>query len=257
MSTSAIPAQAPHTLPRVPSQRLSARVWKALTPSAAGPPRGRGLEALRRAMESRSDSRRLRERLPELFEPLRAREAWRASLLPLYRRFVAHVAPPASAMSLEVAGFLLELCERTRPRRIVEVGTGFGSATLRRAAKAPEWEPEIWSADLDPARLARTRAFLAEESIATDRLLSWRELSGSAEAGFDLAIHDMVTDDGAPLVQILERVLPGGLVLLDGARRPAPERAARRLLAEAGAEAFSLRALTRDCFGRHALLAVR
>lgn len=259
MSSSAIPTRGPRALPGEPTprSRLSVRVWRALTPSAIGPARGRSFEALRRAMESRLDARRLRERLPELLAPLRAPDARRASLLPLYRRFVSRVAPPASAMSLEVAGFLVELCERVRPRRILEIGTGFGSVALRRTESVRDGASMIWSADDDPARLARTRAFLAQESLATEHLLSWRELRESSQCGFDLALHELVLDGDAVLEDLLDRVTPGGLVLLDGAQRSTVERRARRLLAEAGAEQFSLRALTRDCFGRHALLALR
>jgi predicted O-methyltransferase YrrM len=208
-------------------------------------------------METRLDARRLRERLPELTGPPQEHDRLRISLLPLYRRFVACVAPPSSAMSLEVAGFLLDLCEQRQPRRILEVGTGFASAVLRQMGEPPGWLPEIWSADEDSARLARVRAFLAQEALPANRLLSWQDLSETAEGGFDLVVHELVPAARSILAGLLDRVTTGGLLLLDGAHCPVLERSARHVLDAAGAEHFSLRALTRDCFGRHALLALR
>jgi predicted O-methyltransferase YrrM len=239
------------------SRRVSHHVWHALTPSAEGPERGRALETVRRILETRLHAARLRERLPELAGHRDARDRLWARLLPVYRRFVAHVAPPSSSMSLEVAGFLADLCEQRRPARILEVGTGFATAVLRRLGEPASWQPEIVSADDDPERLARTRRFLAEESLPPAGLVSWDEFCSARESGFDLVVHELGAGSGAPLAVALDCMTSGGLLLLDGAHRPAAERIARRLLAEAGAEQWSLRSLTLDCFGRHALLAQR
>ncbi len=258
MSTSTI--SSPVTGPRGPrslSKRFTKQVWHALTPSAEGPARGRTLEAVRHVMEARMDAQRLREEMPDLAAHADGRDRLWANLLPIYRRFVARVAAPAASTSIEVAGFLADLCEKRRPQRILELGTGFASAALRRLGVAPEWLPEIWSVDDDPARLARTRTFLAEESLSTEHVLSWREFRSSPESGFDLLVHELGTTPSAPLATVLDRLQAGGLLLLDGAHRPAAERTARQLLAEAGLEHWSLRTLTRDCYGRHALLARR
>ena len=236
---------------------LSRHAWRVLAPRIEGPVRGRTREAMRRVIETRLDARRLHERLPELAQHSQARERLWATLLPVYRRFVARVAPPAAATSMEVAGFLTDLCSQRRPCRVLELGTGFASAVLRRLAEPPAWTPEIWSVDDDPARLVRTRAFLAEESLSTERLLSWHEFRATRESAFELFVHELVSTPSAPLVTILDRVASGGLLLLDGAHRPAAGREARQLLTDAGAEHWSLRAVTRDCFGRYALLAQR
>jgi predicted O-methyltransferase YrrM len=239
------------------SQRITRHLWRALTPSSEGPARGRTLEAVRRMMETRMDAARLRERLPELAQHGDARERVWAQLLPLYRRFVAHVSPPSRCMSLEVAGFLAHACERFRPQRVLEVGTGFASPVLRRLGEAPEWLPEVWSVDHDPARLVRIQAFLETESLPIGRLLSWRQFCATSESDFELVLHDLVGAPGDALTDVVDRVKPGGLLLLDGAHDPAAERRARRLLTEAGAEHWSLRSLTRDCYGRFAILALR
>lgn len=257
ISTASERARAPGARRRAGRPRLSQRLLRALTPSAEGPVRGRTLEALRRALEMRLDAARLRERMPDVAEHLQRRERIWATLLPAYRRYVARVAPPAESMSLEVAGLLVDLCEWSRPRRILEIGTSFGSVALRRLTPTPPWQPEIWSADDDPARLARTRSFLAEESLSTERLLSWRELQGLQPSGYELVVHELASTPSVPLTAVLGQVAAGGVLLLDGAHRPGSDRSARQLLAEANVEHWSLRALTRDCFGRHALLALR
>lgn len=230
-------------------------MWRVLTPGVAGPPRGRAVEAVRRAMESRIDAQRLRDFLPDLANHAKSREREFPALLPTYRRFVSKVAPPAQTMSLEVAAFLSDLCERRRPRRVLELGTGFGTAVLRRRAAAGAFQ--IFSADDDVQRLGRTRAFLEREGLPTEGLLPWRDFVASHESDFELVVHELDPSAGASLAVVLDRVAAGGFVLLDGAHDPTAERTARRLLTSLGAEQWSLRALTRDCFGRHALLAQR
>lgn len=206
-------------------------------------------------MEARLDAQRLRDLLPELADHLRSRERVFPALLPAYRRFVSSVEPPSRTMSLEVAAFLCDLCDRRRPQRVLELGTGFGSAVLRRRAGAADLH--VFSADDDVQRLARTRAFLVREGLSTERLFSWQEFVASRESDFELVYHPLDAACGPSLAVALEKVAAGGFVLLDGAQDPAAERTARRLLDSLGAEQWSLRALTRDCYGRHALLAQR
>lgn len=261
MSSSTIPSPDAGAVatrgPRALSRRLSHQLWRTLTPSIEGPLRGRAVEAVRRAMESRLDWQRLRERLPDLAGPPGGRERFIAALLPAYRRFVGSVSPPATTMSLEVAAFLAELCERQRPRRVLELGSGFATAVLRRAGASPvsTVRPEIFTVDDDPVRLDRARSFLTRESLSSERLFAWSEFRQSREDGFDLVVHELDATPSVALEDVMDRVVAGGLLLLDGAHRPDAERVARRALSDAGAEQWSLRAQTRDCYGRHALLA--
>lgn len=241
--------------PRTISRRVRRRVWHAITPGREGSPRGRAVEAVRRAIEAHVDGQRIAEVLPEVVDRARHFERIVPRLLPSYRRFVSKVAPPSRTTSLEVASFLVALCAECAPRRVLELGTGFASLVLR--SGAIEREMEVWSIDPDAARLGRNRAFLVAEGVATERMRAVRGDELRLEGRFDLVVHELGPDSSGRLALAIERTASGGFVLLDGAHDPGAEGPARSILDSFGAEQWSLRALTRDCFGRHALLARR
>src|SRR5437870_128740 len=69
--------------------------------------------------------------LPQLraYKDIRAR--YERRLLPYYREYVSMISSETMCISLELASFLLAICDFCRPRRVVDLGSGFSSVVLR------------------------------------------------------------------------------------------------------------------------------
>jgi predicted O-methyltransferase YrrM len=189
-----------------------------------------------------------------------AREAsLRAVLDPLYRRYLEGGTSEARSISLETAVFFGFLCEAVGARRILDLGSGFGSVVSARYAAA---HPSVisHSVELSPERLARLRRDLQRLGLPTGELLTWPEFVGRREAGYDLVLHDL---DGMlmraqTLPGALDAVLPTGLLLLDDSHKQPYAAAVRSQLDRYCADVVpQAEELTRDRFGRCALLLAR
>jgi predicted O-methyltransferase YrrM len=133
-----------------------------------------------------------------------------------YRRYVTTVSSPAYAISLPLASFLMRLADERRPGRLLDLGSGFSSYVFRRYAAAAGPGVEVYSVDDDASWLAKTRAYLTREGVATENLIEWERLADRG-TGFDLVLHDLgtVASRFETVPRALELVTPGGLLVLD------------------------------------------
>ncbi|MFP4058142.1 MAG: hypothetical protein ACLF0G_14840 [Candidatus Brocadiia bacterium] len=192
-------------------------------------------------------------RYRELAPP--AREALEAA----YARYVAGVSPAWMAVSLELAVFLLVLARALRPGRVVDLGSGFSSLVFRRYRQEAGPAPEVWSVDDSPGWLERTGEFLAAEGLPADGLATWETFAADPPGGLDLVLHDLgsLACRRRTLPQALDLLGPDGVLVLDDANYASVRRRAVRVLRARGLRVHRLGALTRDRYGRYALLAAR
>jgi|SRR5581483_5681076 len=190
------------------------------------------------------DLARLRERFPFLGSYAVASAPVAQRLAPAYADYIARVSPDPIAIGLPLATFLGVLCEQLRPRRILDLGSGFSSYAFR-ASSAPT--AEIWSIDQSRAWLDRTLDFLRQHGAGTPHLATWEDMIATAPAPFDLVLQDFATLDVRR--QMLDRVVdlcrPGSLLVIDDMHVPGYRRATLRALDRRGLDYFSLRLLTR------------
>ncbi len=197
------------------------------------------------------DGARLRRRFPFLasgaYAALSAPVAQR--LAPAYADYTARVSPDPIALALPLAVFLGVLCEQLRPRRILDLGSGFSSYVFRAPATAQPADaaPLVWSVDQSRAWLDKTRAFLAQHQADRPHLGTWDELTATTPAPFDLVLQDFATLDTRR--RMLDRVVdlcrPGGLIVIDDMHVPGYRHATLRALDRRGLGYFSLRLFTR------------
>jgi len=186
----------------------------------------------------------------EVANPIR-KEVW-----PYYREYVSSVSPDWMAVSLELAVFLTALCRLLKPRRLVDLGTGFSSFLFRRYQQEANPSPEVWSVDDSPAWLGMTRQFLDRQHLPTDNLTMWEEFTRQNPGGFDLVLHDLgsLRVRTETLHQALGLAAPGGVVVLDDVHFGRYLRPALRLLQERKMDYHLLGAPTRDRYGRYSML---
>jgi predicted O-methyltransferase YrrM len=177
--------------------------------------------------------------------------AERAALAAEHARYCKDISSEKMAADLGFSTFLQLWCLAHKPKRVVDLGSGFTSYVLRRYAKAAGG-CEVWSVDDDAAWLGRTRDYLVEMKQDTARLMVWGEFIKAAPHDFDLVVHDAGSmqfraDNLGPALDLARS---GGLVLLDDVHRFEYRATALELLASRGYKFLSVRAL-RDGYGRY------
>jgi predicted O-methyltransferase YrrM len=126
----------------------------------------------------------------------------------------------------------------TRARRLLELGTSNGYATIWLADAAAANDGEVVSVDLDPGRLDEARANLAAAGLEATVELRQEDaaaaLGGSADAAWDLVFLDAERPEYPGYWADLVRVLrPGGLLAVDNVISHADEVADLRTLVTA------------------------
>lgn len=171
-----------------------------------------------------------------------------------YQRYVTGVSHPAHAISLQLAFYLWDLVDSTRPSRVADLGSGFSSYVLRLYAKNHAPEMEVWSVDDDAGWLEKTRVFLDSEDVSTDNLVLWEDFG---EHSFDCVLHDLGTMDTreATLSSAIGLVRPGGALVLDDLQMPSYRQFVEQSLERRGIAYESARDQTYDLIGRYSWIA--
>ena len=184
------------------------------------------------------------ELVPETLSPCRA------ELAAAYRSYVGEVSTPEYAVSLDLAAFLLALCRSRRPRRLLDLGSGFSSYVFRRHQASARPRPEVWSADDDPGWLAATRRHLERRGVGTVRFVAVEELPRGSADRFDLVLHDLNSIESRERVRALPLALgllaPGGVLVVDDLDGYPYRRRVRTAVRTAGLRLVSLRSAILD-----------
>lgn len=218
----------------------------------------RQLFNFREARQAPDDWRRLVRAFPELEDYATLAERARTSLESNYHRYLTEVSIPSMAISIELATFLLVACRLFRPRKILDLGSGFSSAVFLHYAATSTTEVDLWSIDDSEEWLARTDLFARKVGLVPMRLLPWQDFLRRREERFDLVLHDLgsMKTRLATLPDVLGRVNSGGLVVLDDMHKQPYNSAARRAVKRHCMTLISLRAVTLDQISRYSMLAI-
>ncbi|HUT33195.1 MAG TPA: hypothetical protein VNE39_06940 [Planctomycetota bacterium] len=180
-----------------------------------------------------------------------------AEIRPHYELYTSRFNAAWMAVSLELSVFLMALCRLLKPRRLVDLGSGFSSVLLRLYQREAMPAPEVWSVDTSPEWLEMTRQILQWLDLPTDHLATWDDFVGQEPSGFDLVVHDLgsILTRRRTLRRVLGFTARGGVVVIDDANYGKVRRHAKRTLRKRGIEHHLVGAATRDKYGRYALLA--
>lgn len=208
------------------------------------------------SVRGRIDKRRLLKQFPPLQDfDVYAAEI-RAQLKPLYEQYTSTVSTEAMALSLETSVFLAVFYNILKPKRMLDLGSGFSSAVFRLVTKEAKPRPVIWSIDDDSGWLARTRTYLAKLGLPSDNLLSWQAFSRRKFDHFDFILYDLGRTPvrKALFSEIIPLAPPGGVIILDDVHKHDYWVHAKNILREANLTYYSLKAFTFDRFGRYCAL---
>jgi predicted O-methyltransferase YrrM len=175
-----------------------------------------------------------------------------------YKNYVATTSSEIMAMSFELAAFTLALCEITKPKKILDLGSGFSSFCFRYWIKNYSPNSEVLSVDDAPEWLDKTREFLLGNHLQGDHLITWDELVKGDYGKFDLVFYDFGTFPVRKnsLSRVLDFASKPAMVILDDMHSAEYGLHVKQTLKERGLEFFSIRRYTKDKFSRYAYLAI-
>ncbi len=208
------------------------------------------------AVRGRIDSIRLKGLIPQLQRYETVAEQIRQQLRRYYNEYISTMSTEAMAIGFETAVFLTVLCRIYRPRRILDLGSGFSSLVFRLYAMHVDSAISIWSVDDNREWLETTHQFLSSNNLSSHNLVLWQTFTATQHESFDLVLHDLgrmpfrmkTFKDAVALVK------DGGLLVLDDIHKHEYRSYAKRVLKELNLPSYSLQAFTEDRFGRYCLL---
>jgi predicted O-methyltransferase YrrM len=179
-------------------------------------------------------------------------------LRPYHIRYVSEVSTPGMAASLELAAFLLSLCQASSFKKVADLGSGFTSFVLRYYAKSVQGV-EIYSVDDDAQWLEKTRRHLADTNVSDDHLMTLPEFLDSNPQGFDCILHDLNFVEVR--VNYVTRLLPmlssNGILVLDDMHKAHYRYKVLKELHDRSWNVYGTGRFTRDSFGRYSMIALK
>lgn len=187
-----------------------------------------------------------------------ASKSIRENIKPVYEDYTANISSREMAVSLQTAVFLYYLSERKRPKRILDLGSGFSSYILRLYAQEQKENVEVYSIDDNNDWLDKTEEFLLSHKLPVDHLMNLDSLDfSSCTNSFDLVFHDLGN------MNLRKKHLPdavgacmeaNGIVILDDIHKKDYNTFIKSEISSYECTYFNLDWITRDDFGRKAAL---
>jgi predicted O-methyltransferase YrrM len=173
-------------------------------------------------------------------------------LQPYYKEYISEVSTPDMAVSFQASIFLYTLTTIKKPRRILDLGSGFSSFIFRLCSMNGLDIIDIYSVDDNQQWLDKTRSYLIAQGTRSDNMLHWQDFQTLNVSKFDLIFHDLgdmdVRSESLPWVlNLLDR---GGIIILDDMHKSNYRASTSRLLSKSGFMRYSMRRYTLDEFGR-------
>jgi len=181
----------------------------------------------------------------------------RQKLQPYYEEYVSSVSKGDQAISLELAVFLAVVCDISKPKCIVDFGSGFSSFVIRFYMKSAINKPVVWSVDDSLEWLNKTNSFLVKHGVSNSNLVSWDFFIKQNKVKFNLILNDFSVLEirRQRFDEILAIAAHNGIVILDDMHKPDFAEYVRQSLRKYRFKHYSLKLFTKDKFGRYSTAA--
>lgn len=200
----------------------------------------------------------IKKRFPEFINYHNQINEIRKEILPYYEIYISSISNPIMAISLELSVLIIFLCNMIKPKRILDLGSGFSSFLFNYYSLHAISKPSIFSVDDNPEWLQKTDMFLKNYDLKAENLISWEDFCKSKYDKYDLVLHDLGLQQlrKESLINILPLVNHGGILLLDDMHSVPYGPFARNLLIQRGMEYYNLKYYTKDRFNRFTYLVI-
>lgn len=134
------------------------------------------------------DEKQLVNARPKLLD-IKLIEHCKKTLEPAYLEYISTISEEVHAISLEQAAFLLNYCNVSNPKSIIDFGSGFSSYVLRLYSKGKM--VDVCSVDDSDSWLQKTTMFLQEKSLSVDSMF----FAGDFFESKNLPVYDLLYYD--------------------------------------------------------------
>jgi predicted O-methyltransferase YrrM len=202
------------------------------------------------------DSKAFRREWPMVAKNLPRLPQIRKDLQPVYANYLRTTSSAGMPVSLELAALLWLMVETLRPKRVLDLGSGFSSYVLRMAVASVGNSALVISVDDAENWLDKTREFLRSHGLPDAGVISWNTFAERKHEEFDLILDDLGRTPFRiyTLDTALKYLAPGGVFLLDDFHKVVLRVFAQHTVGATGHRCISLRRFTLDGFGRYAAL---
>jgi SAM-dependent methyltransferase len=116
-----------------------------------------------------------------------------------YLQYVKEISNQEWTISWELCVYLDKLVRALKPKRILDLGSGFSSFLFRST------NAKVVTIDTDPSWLEKTKQFLTQHNLRTDDMYLLDEASDLVQEPYDLILHDVgiAEKDRAPMFPLL------------------------------------------------------
>lgn len=175
-----------------------------------------------------------------------------------YQYYIDNISRADMAVSLELSSVIYDLCQNISPMKMLDMGSGFSSFILRCYAEKISG-CKVWSIDDDAAWLNKTKQYLLASSLNTENLLTLEEFVTSSENEFDILLLDLnyVEVRKNYIKLVIERCKPGGIILFDDVHKREFMTEVLQQTKNLPIKLYDLLSITKDQFGRFALLGIK
>ena len=136
---------------------------------------------------------------------------------PMYTKYIKEVSNRVMAASMECCVFLMVMCKDIKPKKVLDLGSGFSSYALRYYKNKYDNDMEVWSVDSNNKWLLKSRQFIESFKLSTDHFYVWSDIKDMDEK-FDLIFLDIDVSKRRPpyLEHVVENfVNEDSFILLD------------------------------------------
>jgi len=201
----------------------------------------RHLQRVQLNLRGEIDAKRLSKMFPELTNYKRLLQADGFHLKSAYDRYISDISTMDMAVSWETSNFLYTIARKKRPRKILDLGSGFSSYVLRSYSLNVQNKALVYSVDDNDLWLEKTQSFLANNGMPIDRLSTWAHFQKHNRYKFDLIFHDLgsMKMRAKSLPFVLGLLEEGGVVVLDDMHKRDYRPVAKKEISKAGLSLYS------------------
>jgi len=173
--------------------------------------------------------------------------------------YTENVSAADMTISLGCGYLLYSAAVLLRPKRILDLGSGFSSYVLRTYVEGCEDPIVIYSVDTKKRWLDKTAEFLENYGVNSDNMILWPDFKAGGLKNFDFVFHDLgnmrTRRDSLKVVE--ERCSLQSVIVLDDMHKARWREYAYEFLEGKGYSLRSLQWATVDDYSRFAEVAIR